>query len=372
MGLNMDLTEPQTRFFTSKALNVGATAGFGAGKSEVLAITLIYNLMEHRQPILLLQPTYALLSSISYPRFSEILDQVGIPYSLNKSEGVMETPFSKIFFRTTTSVERIVGMEVSVVGLDEFDTTKREHGIKVYHKVAARARLKSKNPKYKNDTINRIYTVSTPEGYGAMYALFKNDDTKLPDSELIQMPTSSNPYLPEDYVEKLSRQYPENLLKAYLRGEFVNLESNPVYSYFSRDQHVVKQTHVQFTEDLHFGMDFNTYNTASVAIVERKNSQGETVYLVIDELVKCRDTDDMIDKIKQKYPRNTIYVYPDASGSRTQSSSMSRSDHSMLRSAGFVVRVNGTNPLIKDRVLSVNNAFDKGKLFVSEGCKNLI
>ena len=80
----------------------------------------------------------------------------------------------------------------------------------------------------------------------------------------------------------------------------------------------------------------------------------------------------MIDKIKQKYPRNTIYVYPDASGSRTQSSSMSRSDHSMLRSAGFVVRVNGTNPLIKDRVLSVNNAFDKGKLFVSEGCKNLI
>jgi hypothetical protein len=119
-------------------------------------------------------------------------------------------------------------------------------------------------------------------------------------------------------------------------------------------------------------MDFNVYDMACVVIVERKNSEGDTVWLVIDELVKCRDTVDMIDKIKNKFVRNTIYIYPDASGARTQSSSMSRSDHSMLRDAGFIVRANPTNPLIKDRVLSVNNAFDKGKLFVSEGCFNLI
>jgi hypothetical protein len=186
------------------------------------------------------------------------------------------------------------------------------------------------------------------------------------------MTTYSNPHLPDGYIQSLESQYPANLLKAYLKGEFVNLQKMSVYYVFNRNDHVVKQTVPLKTETIYIGMDFNVGQTAAAIYVERKNSKDEIVYLLIDEITQARDTTDMIAKLRDRYTRNEIIVYPDASGSRTQSSSMSRSDHSMLRQAGFTVKVNNINPRIKDRIISVNNALEKGKMFVSAGCKRSI
>ena len=111
---------------------------------------------------------------------------------------------------------------------------------------------------------------------------------------------------------------------------------------------------------------------ASVVFVKRKNSKGEVVWLVIDELTQSRDTPDVISKLKERYPRNPIIIYPDASGKNRHSSNISKSDHALLRAAGFTVRVHSTNPLVKDRIASVNNGFARNKIFVSEGCQTTI
>jgi hypothetical protein len=43
-----------------------------------------------------------------------------------------------------------------------------------------------------------------------------------------------------------------------------------------------------------------------------------------------------------------------------------------LRSVGFCVVTNESNPAVKDRVLAVNTAFEKGNLFVNvKACPNL-
>jgi PBSX family phage terminase large subunit len=376
MALDIKLTEPQTKAFLSKKKHILCVSGYGAGKTHTCITRALYTLIEHRQSIAMYEPNHNLIKTILIPRLVEALDNIGIKYSINKSDGIIDTSLGKIFLKSLHDYSKIAGFEVIANFCDEMDILPTNNAIEAYHRLCARARLNSNNPKYKGQDVTFNFTSSTPEGYKMCYLLWDTTgrEESLPEDErdIIRMSTYSNPYLAKSYISSLEKQYPPQLLQAYLNGIFCNLTSGVVYNVFKRDDHVVEQTSPLKTEDIHIGMDFNIYNMASVIFVERKNSQGETVWLAIDELVKCRDTDDMIDKIKNRFVRNTIYIYPDASGARSQSSSMSRSDHSILRSGGFIVKSNPTNPFVKDRVNSVNNAFDKSKLFISAKCKNLI
>jgi len=79
--------------------------------------------------------------------------------------------------------------------------------------------------------------------------------------------------------------------------------------------------------------------------------------LALDEFHTVRDTPEMIEKIKARFPGHSIAVYPDASGQNTSSKNASESDLSLLRTAGFAVYVDSTNPGVKDRVNAVNAMF---------------
>jgi hypothetical protein len=78
------------------------------------------------------------------------------------------------------------------------------------------------------------------------------------------------------------------------------------------------------------------------------------------------DTPDLIAAIKQKYPEHNIRIYPDASGGSRKTVDASISDISLLQSAGFAVYAHKSNPLVKDRVIAANVAFDKGMVKVNE------
>lgn len=49
-----------------------------------------------------------------------------------------------------------------------------------------------------------------------------------------------------------------------------------------------------------------------------------------------------------------MIIYPDASGQNASSKNASESDFSILREAGFVIKVDHANPAIMDRVNSIN------------------
>jgi len=368
--MELNLTKPQSEVFQLTCKHRACIAGLGSGKTFTSIICAIHTLLTHRQTIAMYEPNHNLIRTILMPEMTKNLTEIGIPYSLNKSEGIITTPYGNILFKSLNDFERIVGFEVLANFVDELDILDIEHGINAYHKLAARARLKSNNPLYKDKDVNFNLITSSPEGYKSCYELHVRNP--LPDSKMIRMATTSNPYLPSGYIDGLKAQYPEQLIKAYIEGAFVSLTAQNVYYTFHRDDHVVKQTAPTKTETIHAGLDFNVGQMACAIFVERKNSKDEIVYLLIDEIAQGRDTVDVIAKLRDRYPRNEIIVYPDASGSRTQTSSMSRSDHTMLRQSGFTVKVNSINPRIKDRIISVNNAFEKGKLYVSAGCKRSI
>lgn len=115
------------------------------------------------------------------------------------------------------------------------------------------------------------------------------------------------------------------------------------------------------------GMDFNANNMAAVMF-----EYDGKVLVAIDEFVGLADTSAMCRAVKAKYPDVPITVHPDAAGRAVSSKGATLSDFSILRKEGFIIKSPVQNPPIKERVNSVNLAFEKGKLFVDiERCEHL-
>ena len=112
------------------------------------------------------------------------------------------------------------------------------------------------------------------------------------------------------------------------------------------------------------GCDFNIEHMFSqLAIYENGK------LYVFKEYANFLDTPQLIEAIRSDFPDNKIIMHPDASGIKRGSADAGVSDISLLRKAGFSIRARSRNPFVRDRIASVNNAFNHKKLFIdTERC----
>lgn len=355
MQIDLTLTEPQDDFVFSEEQYPLFCGGFGAGKSEALFKRILIQKLQY--PKLnqgYFAPSFDLINLIAFPRLTELLTECGLKFNLNKSEKVFHiVGYGQIICRSMDAPNSIVGFEIADAVIDELDTMPKDKAENAWNKIIARCRQKKSDGK-----ANTAAVGTTPEGFRFCYDRWE----KRPSDKyvLYRAPTYSNPYLPESYIEGLKDSYPPQLLAAYLDGKFVNLSSGGVYPDFNRNLNASKET-IQPHEVLHIGMDFNVLKMAAVVFVLRNGKA-----IAVDEIVNVRDTPTMAQVIKEKYPNRTIRIYPDAAGQATSSKNSSESDHVILRSAGFMLVVNGSNPAIKDRI----NAFN-AQILNSNGVRSL-
>lgn len=362
-------SKPQHDFLNAKEKYVAAVAGFGSGKTHV-ALSRMYTNMAKAAVFAngdktklidqaYLAPTYPLIRDIFYPAIDKLLPLMGFEpdndYIINQSKHIVEIDgLGKILCRTMERPEKIVGWEVADAVLDEFDILSVDKAIQAFRKTSAR--LRQKNP---TGRINQLFVTTTPEGFKATYKLFKQRPLK--NSRLIQMSTYSNQkHLPDDYIEELMEQYPSQLIKAYLMGEFVNLTSGRVYKEYDRVR-CRSNERIKEGDTLYIGQDFNVGKMASTIYVARDN-----VWHAVDELVDLLDTPNLIEVLKERFDKHKIVIYPDASGKNRKSQDASKSDIAMLKLAGYNIKANKKNPFVKDRILSVNQAFSRGLLKIND------
>ena len=348
-------TKPQYDYIYHKAQFPAMVAGFGAGKTEAAIIRCIIGKLKY--PDLdrgFYAPTYDLIRMIAFPRFEILLEQMEIPYRLYKSplNYIELEGKGKIFFRSMDAPHRIIGYEHADADVDELDTMKPDDAAYAWRQILARNRQK------KPRGLNTIGCTTTPEGFKFVYETWKNNPRE--GYEIIQAPTISNPHLPEGYIDSLKAVYPENLLAAYLDGQFVNLTTGTVYNAYNRASNRSSET-IQEKEPLRIGMDFNVTNMSAVVYVMR-----DKAWHAVDELKGIYDTPAMIGSIKERFHEHNIRIYPDASGGSRKTVNASISDISLLEDAGFLVYANKSNPLVKDRVVATNQAFSKGLLLIND------
>jgi len=127
------------------------------------------------------------------------------------------------------------------------------------------------------------------------------------------------------------------------------------------------------TSIIHVGLDFNVNPICANILVKGAND----VLICIDEIrIYGSNTDEMVEEINSRYPKSKVFVYPDPSGSRKQTSSGGNSDHKILENAGYIVKAPRKHDPVKDRINAFNarlcNANDVRRLFITRDCKYTI
>jgi len=329
--------------------------GFGTGKTWGGSAAICKHVWEWpRVNSGYFAPTYSHIRDIFYPTIEEVAFDWGLRCEVRTSDKEVHY-YSGSKYRSTTicrtldNPANIVGFKIGHALIDEFDLLPMVKALLAWRKIIARMRYNLPGLK------NGIDVTTTPEGFRATYQLFvKNirDNPALAASYgIVHGSTYDNELnLPDDYIPSLIDAYPPQLIQAYLRGMFVNLNSGAVYPEFDRILNHTGEA-LKPHEPLHVGMDFNVNRMAAVLSVIRDGKP-----LSIGELTKIRDTPVMITTLQDRFKDHHITVYPDASGQARKSVGSTQSDHTLLRDAGFTVLVNPSNPMIRDRVMSVNSA----------------
>jgi hypothetical protein len=362
MNVNVELLKHQITFCEdSKTTYLGLVGGYGCGKTYsfcIKGIVLASQNIGYRGA--LLEPTFSMVAQTLIPEMKRTLEMLDIPYIHKMSPYPMFELFfdggsTQILLLSAENYTRLAGLNLAFFGVDEMDTIKRDLAHNVWRMLQSRMR---------EGDVRQGFTTSTPEGFKFLYDFFIKDGKdengrKRRDRKIIKGRTRDNPFLPKDFIKNLMATYPEALIKAYLDGEFVNLESNPVYYAFNREDNNTKRTIDDFHPDamLHVGQDFNIGHCASIVhIVE----DGK-VYAV-DEIIDALNTEQVIKIIQERYPKRSVIIYPDAAGNQSKTSA-SMSDIALLSSpsTGFKVLYNKANPRIKDRVMAMNAMFKNAK-----------
>lgn len=340
--------------------------GFGSSKTYTGCMAKCQHYWEHPKVNQgYFAPTYPMIRDIFYPTIDEVAFSFGL--SLEIKEGNHEVHYySGRQYRGTTicrsmdKPKNIIGFKIGHALIDELDTLPINKAEEAWQKIIARMRYQVEGVK------NGIDVASTPEGFRFCHKKFVQLPQENPSLKenygLVQASTYENAkYLPTDYIPSLIQSYPEELIKAYLNGEFVNLTSGTVFRNYDRVRCNSTET-IREREPLFIGQDFNVQKMASAIFVQRKD-----FYHAVAELKDVFDTPDVIRIIQERWQSkgHRIIMYPDASGKSRKSVDASKSDLSLLQNAGFEVRVNPTNPAIKDRVLATNAAFEKGIIKVN-------
>ena len=355
----IELSWPQYYFVTSRAKFPAMIAGYGAGKTEGAILRAIRLKLDYPDlNVGYYLPTYDLIKQIVFPRMEELLTANGYAYLLNETDKTLQIygMAGLIIFRTMDAPERIIGYEHADAICDELDTLKTDKAAEVWRKVVARNRQKKPDGKP-----NTIGVATTPEGFKFVYQKWKQKP--LIGSQIIKASTMSNAKnLPPDYIDTLKDNYPDQMLEAYLNGEFVNLTQGSVYAQFDRTLNGCT-TKIEPGETLHVGVDFNVGAMAAAVHVLRDGAPH-----AVCEHVGLLDTPALIATLKARYQSpelkaahkmHRIICYPDASGKSRKSVNASVSDIALLKQAGFLVLAKSQNPFVKDRVAAFNKLIHK-------------
>lgn len=350
--ITLEMFPHQDDFIFSDATHTALIAGYGAGKSHAgVAKTVLKKLDYVDIPVAYYLPTFGLIRDIAFPKFTQMLTDLGIPFRLNKTDKDIHTPYGIIHLRSMDKPESIVGYEVGYSLIDETDILPTNKMQDVFSKIIGRNRRS-----LPGGETNKTDVVGTPEGFKWAYSFFVKDQRN--NRRIIKGKTSDNTTLPETFIDTLREVYTEEQLLAYLEGEFVNLNFGTVYKMFNRTTHHTDRV-VEEGDVLHIGMDFNISNMHAVV-----NVVDGSVSSAVHEFVKKFDTREMCRSIAETFEGHKVYVYPDASGS-SRKTSASRTDFDIIKDFGFTVRSNNKNPFVRDRVNSMNSAFMKGSQLVN-------
>ena len=332
--------------------------GYGGGKTHILGLWSLW--MSHVNagiPGMIVSPSYKLAKRTIIITLKELMDNAGIEYTYNKTEFEFRVHNwdGVIWIGSGDEPKSLRGPNLAWCGIDEPFIQSKD----VWDVMMSRVR----HPKAKK---RGIACTGTPEELNWGYDVAINKDNKY-DIGLVVGSTRDNHYLDDQFVESLVQGYTKAMVAAYVDGEFVNLKQGRVYGPFDRAIHVANRPELHNSGlPIICGMDFNV--SKMCAAIGYHTHEG--VHWFDEIVLNDSNTFEMRDRLLESYP--TAIIYPDPAGAARKSSA-AKSDHQILKDAGFRVVTHRAHPAVRDRVNAVNamlmNANDVIRMTIDLCCK---
>jgi len=301
-------------------------------------------------------PTYRMAKDIVW---FELVDKLTkhkwIKKTNNSDLSILLRNGSTISLRGADNENSLRGVGLDFLVMDEFADVK-EHA---WYEVL-RPTLSDKN--------GSALFCGTPRGYGNWsYNLFTKEDDSWAS---FQFTTLDGGQVSANEIEQAKADLDERTFNQEYMASFVNY-AGQIYYNFDRKENVIDKYEPK-TAEIHIGMDFNI-DPMSAVVTE---IQGNNIYIYDEIILYSSNTDEMVQEIKTRYSGKHIFIYPDPASKQRKTSAGGTTDLSILKNAGFNMRVRNNHPLIRDRINAVNtklkNANGKRTLFIANNCKNVL
>ena len=359
----MPLSPAQTKIVEAPQRFKVVIAGRRFGKTHLSIRELCYNARLPDKTIWYIAPTYRQAKMITWKKLRNKL---------------IDLKWAKKINETELSIELKNGSTISLKGADNYDSL-RGAGLSFlvideFADVDAEAWYETLRPALADQQGGALF-IGTPKGLNWAHTLYTMFEDYPDEWASFQYTTIEGGNVKPEEVEAARRSLDERTFRQEFEATFETFSGRVFYA-FDRKHNLLQYTKPDETTtlpELHIGMDFNVDNNSCVIAVK---PNANTLHVVDEIKLMGSNTDEMVQEIRNRYPQHRVTVYPDPAGSQRKTSAGGRTDHTILRAAGFTVRAPHGHNAIRDGVNAVNaklrNSAGITSLFFDPKCKYAI
>ena len=302
-----------------------------------------------------LAPTYRAAKQISWRQLRAMVPP-DIYAKKNESDLTVElTNGSIIALKGAESADTLRGVSLSSLIIDEAAYVKQEAWEMVLRPALS-------------DQGGPAWFITTPAGLNWFHDLWEQAQDQ-DDWRTFSYTTVEGGNVPAEEIEAARRTLDERTFRQEYLASFETLAGR-VYPDFDDDN--ISDDIKDIGGDIWLGLDFNVGVMAGVLA----SRVGDTIHIWDELAVKQSNTDEVCALLKERFPQRNLLAYPDPTGSARKTSAAGRTDHDIIRRAGFQCISPRAPWAVKDKINATNwmirTADGHRKLFIHPRCKHTI
>jgi hypothetical protein len=355
----MPLSETQKLIVQSPQRFKVAVCGRRWGKTTLAIREMCRIASQPDKEIFYVSPTYRQSKMIAWKKLRNKLVDLKWVKKINETElSILLKNGSTISLKGADGgAQNLRGVGLDYLVMDEFSLIDEEAWSEVLRPALS-------------DRMGSALFITTPAGMNWAKDLFDLAEQFPDEWASFQFTSIQGGNILESEIEAARRTLDTKTFKQEYEATFETFSGRVFYA-FDRKYNLRSYTD-DLPRDIHIGMDFNLDPMSAVVAIKLGNTLQ-----VIDEIkIFGSNTDELVDEIKTRFPEKRIICYPDPAGAARKTSANGRTDHTILRTAGFQVLAPGRHNPVRDGVNAVNaklrSSTGETTLFFDPKCKYAI
>lgn len=354
----MPLSIPQQQIVAAQQRFVVVIAGRRFGKTHLSIRCLCKAARLPDKEVWYVAPTYKQAKMIVFKKLRKKLLDLRWVRKINETNLSFELKNgSTISLKGADNYDSLRGVGLDFLVMDEFADIDEAAWTETLRPTLA-------------DKMGQALFIGTPKGMNWAKDLFDMSMEFPEEWASFQFTTEDGGNVPLSEIEAARRTLDARTYNQEFRATFETFSGRIFYA-FDRKVNVRAYTD-PLPKELHLGVDFNVDPMSACLSVKTG-----TLLHVIDEFkIFGSNTEELVEEVQARYPGHTIVAYPDPAGAQRKTSAGGKTDHTILRNAGFTVRAPNSHNAVRDGINAVNaklcSSSGVSTLFIDPKCKYVI